>query len=297
MHPTIANLLSLRPVLSDGAWGTELQRQGLPLGACPDIWNLQRPGKVEAVARAYVEAGSRVILTNTFGANRFVLSRHGLEGIAKEINLAGVEISLRAAAGKALVFASIGPSGSILAAGQTTTEELQAAFSEQAWTLAEAGAQGLVIETMSDPTEAAIAVAAARETGLPVVVSFTFDCGPNQDRTLIGATPEQVTKLMTEAGADVMGANCGHGIAAMVEICRRLHAVTHLPIWIKANAGMPELVDGRTVYRQTPEEFSAFVPPLLEAGATFIGGCCGTTPEFIRVVAQQLAMHAHSPTR
>jgi len=295
MHQTIANLLSLGPVLTDGAWGTELQRRGLPLGACPDVWNLEQPEKVEQVAFAYVAAGSRIILTNTFGANRFALSRHGLEGRRKEINRAGVEISLRASAGQALVFASVGPSGLMPSAGQVSAAELEAGFSEQIQVLADAGAQGLVIETMSDPAEALAAVAAARRTGLPVVTCFTFDCGPKQDRTLTGATPEQVAAIMAEAGADVVGANCSHGIADMVEICRRLRTVTSLPLWIKANAGLPELSDGQVVYRQTPEEFSAFVPQLLEAGAMFIGGCCGTTPDFIRAVGRELARGFPSP--
>jgi 5-methyltetrahydrofolate--homocysteine methyltransferase len=288
MHPTIAKLTSAGPVATDGAWGTELQRHGLPLGACPDAWNLTQPEKVEEVARAYFEAGSQVILTNTFGANRFILARHGLDDQVAEVNRAGVEISLRAAAGQAAVFASVGPSGVMLMMGQVSQDDLKDAFVEQARAIAGAGAHGIMIETMSDPAEAALAVSAAHETGLPVAACMTFDSGAKKDRTMMGATPEQAVEQLSAAGADVIGSNCGQGIAGMVEVCRRLRAATDRPIWIKANAGLPEMVDGKTVYRQTPVEFAAYVSQLVEAGASFIGGCCGTTPEFIRVVAGRL---------
>ncbi len=288
MHPTIAKLISAGPVVTDGALGTQLQQRGLPIGACPDAWNLNQPEKVEEVARAYAEAGSRIVLTNTFGANRFILARHGLADRAAEVNRAGVVIARRGAADRALVFASVGPSGAMLMMGQVTEDELKAAFSEQVQAIAEAGADGIVVETMSDPAEAALATVAAHETGLPVVACMTFDSGAKKDRTMMGATPEQAVERLTAAGADVIGSNCGQGIAGMIEVCRRLHAATDRPIWIKPNAGLPENVDGQTVYRQAPAEFAAFVPQLVEAGATFIGGCCGTSPEFIRAVVDAL---------
>jgi len=290
MHPTIEKLLANGPVVTDGGWGTQLQQLGLPVGACPDAWNLSQPEKVEQVARAYVEAGSQIILTNTFGSNRFILARHDLADKAAEINRAGVEISLRAAAGRAAVFASVGPSGVMLMMGQVSPEALQAAFAEQAKAIAQAGAHGIVVETMSDPAEACMAVLAAREVDLPVVACMTFDSGAKKDRTMMGATPEQAAAQLLDAGADAIGSNCGQGIAGMVEVCRRLRAATPAdrPIWIKANAGLPENVGGRTVYRQTAAEFAAYVPQLIEAGASLIGGCCGTTPEFIRAVADQL---------
>ena len=288
MHPTITKLLSAGPVVTDGAWGTQLSQRGLPVGVSPDAWNFTHSEQVEAVARAYAEAGSRVILTNTFGANRFILARHGLADRVAEINRAGVQISRRGAAGQAMVFASVGPSGVMLMMGQVGEGDLQAAFAEQARAIAEAGADGIVIETMSDPAEAGLAVAAAQETGLPVVACMTFDSGPKKDRTMMGATPEQAAEKLTAAGADVIGSNCGHGVAEMVDVCRRLHAATDRPIWIKANAGLPEIVEGQAIYRQTPAEFAAYVAPLVAAGASFIGGCCGTTPEFIRAVAAAL---------
>ena len=293
MHTALTKLMATGPIVTDGAWGTQLQQRGLPVGACPDAWNLTEPDKVEAVARAYVEAGSQVVLTNTFGANRFILVRHGLADRAAEINRAGVDISRRGAAGRAAVLASIGPSGVMLMMGQVSEDTLKAAFAEQAQAIADAGADGIVIETMSDLAEAALATAAARETGLPVVACMTFDSGANHDRTMMGAMPEQAAEQLCAAGADVIGSNCGQGIAGMIEICRRLRAAADRPIWIKANAGLPENIDGQIVYRQTPDEFADYVPQLVEAGASFIGGCCGTTPEFIRAVAEKLHDGCH----
>ena len=226
MHSTLENLLSDGPVVTDGAWGTELQSRGLPVGACPDAWNLSHPEAVEAVARAYVEAGSRIILTNTFGANRFILARQDLADRVAEINAAGVEISRRAAGNRAKVFASMGPSGVMLMMGEVSEDDLKAGFSEQARAMADAGADGIVVETMTDPAEACLAVAAAKETGLPVVACMTFDSGAKLDRTMMGTTPEQAAEQLLEAGADIIGSNCGQGVAGFVEICRRLHAAS-----------------------------------------------------------------------
>ncbi len=290
----IDRLLAAKCVVTDGAWGTELQARGLASGECPDGWNLAHPERVEEVARAYVEAGSQVILTNTFRANRVALDGAGLASRVAEINRAGVEISRRAAGSRAAVFASIGPSGKMLMTGEVSAADVAAAFAEQARALAAGGADALVVETMADLDEARLAVAAARETGLPVIASMVFDAGKKKDRTMMGATPEQAAAALTEAGADVIGANCGCGVAGYVEICRRLSAATTRPVWIKANAGMPELVDGRPVYRMTPEEYGAYVPALVEGGARFIGGCCGTDPGFIRAIKERIARCASS---
>ncbi|MHB1034582.1 MAG: homocysteine S-methyltransferase family protein [Pirellulales bacterium] len=284
MNPLIEQLVAEAPIVTDGAWGTQLQNRGLEPGACPDAWNLLYPERVEEVARAYVEAGSQVILTNTFGANRFVLAQHELADQVTAINRAGVEISRRATGGRARVFASLGPSGVMLMMGTVTVEELQAAFAEQVEAMADGGADGIVLETMSDLAEAKAAVAAARETGLPVVACMVFDSGKDRDRTLMGTTPEQAAEELTAAGADVIGANCGRGIAGYIAICERLKKATDRPIWIKANAGLPEVLDGRVVYGTSPGEFAAHAPALVQAGATFVGGCCGTSPAFIKAV-------------
>ena len=292
MNPGIERLLTQAPIVTDGAWGTELQARGLGTGEFPDLWNLTHPELVGEVARAYVEAGSRIILTNTFGANRIRLGQEAAADKIEEINRRGVELSLEAAGGVSRVFASIGPSGKMLLSGDISREELQSAFDEQARALAKAGAHGLVIETMSNLEEARLAVAAARETGLPVVACMVFDSGKAKDRTMMGQTPAQVAAALSEAGADVIGANCGQGIAGFVSICRRLHAATDRPIWIKANAGLPTMVAGKPQYQVTPEEFATFVPELLAAGASFIGGCCGTSPEFIRAVVRKMGHQA-----
>ena len=278
-----------KPVLTDGAWGTELQRRGLGLGECPDSWNLKTPEAVEAVARAYVEAGSQVILTNTFRSNRVTLAAHGLAARVREINLEGVRISRQAAGGRAGVFASMGPTGRMLMMGETSEAEVSEAFHEQAQVLAEGGADALIFETMTDLAEARLGLAAALSTGLPIIVSFVFDAGKNKDRTMMGTTPEQAAKEMSDAGASAVGANCGLGIAGFVPICERLHAATSLPIWIKANAGLPEIVDGDPTYRISPEEYAAHVPAVVEAGASFVGGCCGTNPAFISACARKLS--------
>lgn len=287
MNSVMEKLKQQSPVLTDGAWGTQLQERGLPIGACPDEWNLSHPAEVESVARSYVEAGSRVILTNTFGGTRVQLARHGLADQTVEINRAGAALSRRAAAGRALVFASMGPTGKMLMMEEITEAEMLATFTEQAAALQAGGADGLVVETMSDLAEAKIALQAAKTTGLPVVVSMTFDAGADRDRTMMGVTIEDAARELTAAGADAVGSNCGQGIEGFIAIARRMRAVTPLPLWVKANAGLPVMRDGKAFYDITPAQFVTHVPALLAAGATFIGGCCGTSPDFIR------AVHAH----
>ncbi|MGO9230047.1 MAG: homocysteine S-methyltransferase family protein [Bryobacteraceae bacterium] len=268
-------------LITDGAWGTELQARGLAPGAAPDTWNLTHPERVEAVAHAYVEAGSQVILTNTFRANAAAM-----EGDLEAINRAGVEISKRAAGGRALVFASVGPTGKMLMAGEISSDRASAAFAAQAAALAAAGADALLVETMSDVEEARLAVAAAKTSGLPVIVSFAFDSGKNKDRTMMGATPEAVAAAMVDAGADAIGANCGVGVEHAAPICRRLRAACNLPVWIKPNAGLPKM-DGTAIrYDTSAEFFASHYTALREAGASFLGGCCGSTPDFIRALVR-----------
>jgi methionine synthase I (cobalamin-dependent) len=288
MSTLIAELLKSGPVVSDGAWGTQLQSLGLPSGTCPDQWNLSQPERVEQVPRSYVEAGSQIVLTNTFRANRVALTDYGLADQVKPINQAGGAISRRAAGTRARVFGSIGPSGKLLFAGQVTEDELRTAFAEQAEALAASGVDALVIETMADVEEAKLALAAARSTGLPVVVSMVFDSGKEKDRIMTGLTPEQVAGELTAAGADVVGANCGQGIAGYVNVCRRLRAATDRPIWIKANAGMPKISGDQVVYETSADEFAEYAPALVAAGASFLGGCCGTDPAYIRALRRKI---------
>ncbi len=289
MHTLIRELLSSGPALTDGAWGTELQARGLAVGDFPDLWNLSHPERVGEVAQSYVTAGSRVILTNTFGANRIRMAEHSTGGNVTAVNRSGIEIS-RAAAGKqARVFASLGPCGKLLMSGEVTAEDLLQAFREQAIAMADAGADAIVIETMSDVAEATLAVQAAKETGLPVVACMVFDSGKDKDRTMMGTRPEEAAQALTDAGADVIGANCGQGIEGFEAICKRLKASTDRPIWIKANAGLPVMINDRPVYKTTPEQFATYLPGLIQAGASFIGGCCGTSPAFIAALSSALS--------
>jgi methionine synthase I (cobalamin-dependent) len=258
------------------------------VGEFPDAWNLSRPELVLDVAVAYVGAGSRVILTNTFGANRIRMAGHPESLSVRDLNRRGVELSKQAAGAKAHVFASIGPTGTMLVGGQITPGEVSAAFAEQAFALAEGGADALVVETMAELEEAELAVEAAKSTGLPVVACMVYDSGKNKDRTMMGTAPEQAAERLAAAGADVIGANCGQGIAGFVAICERLRKATNRPIWVKANAGLPRIVEGSPQYDVTPEQFAAHIPALIAAGATFIGGCCGTTPQFIAAMARAL---------
>jgi len=284
MHPVIESLIQEQPVLLDGAWGTELQARGLPVGQCSDVWNRTHPQEVEAVARAYAEAGSRIVLTNTFGGNRFTLADAGLAAEVAAINHAGAACSRRGAGAGCRVFGSMGPSGKMLLMGDVSEEDLAEAFRVQAVALAEGGVDGLVVETMADLREATLAVEAAAATGLPVVGCMIYDSGPQRDHTMMGITPEQQAETLLAAGADLVGANCGQGIDGFIPLCARLHAASGRPVWIKANAGLPAMEDGKAVYRTTAADFASRVPALIAAGCGFIGGCCGTSPAFIRAV-------------
>jgi 5-methyltetrahydrofolate--homocysteine methyltransferase len=288
MNALIQQLIANGPVLTDGAWGTQMQARGLPIGACPEAWNLSKADCVEEVARAYIAAGSRIILTNTFGANRIALRRHGLEEHADQICCLGAALSRKAADPGAFVFASMGPTGPGVNMGDVPIEDVMSAFEHQARKLAEGGADALVIETMSDLSEARIALEAAKETRLPVVACMSYGTGKDGDRTMTGVTPERAAEELQSAGADVIGANCGFGAPQMLSIVRRMRAATRLPLWIKPNAGLPEWIDGQAVYRTTPEEFAESCLALVDAGADFIGGCCGATPNFIRALHKSL---------
>ena len=289
MHPLIEKLIKTGPVVTDGSWGTQLQNRGLKRGECPDSWNLSHPERVEEVAGQYVEAGSQIILTNTFGGNRLSLGRFNMGAEAVAINTAGVEISKKAAGNRAAVFASIGPTGKMLLTRETTEEELQNAFEEQADAQARAGADGIIVETMIDITEAGIAAKAAKRTGLPVIASMVFDSGVDRDTTLMGVTPEAAVDEFTKIGVDGVGANCGQGIEGYIPICRRMRAITDLSIWIKPNAGLPEIIDEKTIFYTTADEFVKFVPDLIGAGANFIGGCCGSDQSFVSAIRKIIA--------
>jgi 5-methyltetrahydrofolate--homocysteine methyltransferase len=277
---------------TDGAWGTELMKLGGPPSELKELWNVSAPDKVLQVARSYVEAGARIILTNTFSANRIVLERHGAAGRSAELSRAGAAISRQAAGDQVLVFGSIGPTGKLVAMKQLTVADAEAAFAEQAAALAEGGADAIVIETMADIEEAKAALRAClRACDLPVGVSFTFDSGKDKNRTMMGITTAQAWKAAREGGASFVGANCGIGIDAYVKVARELaQCGTDLPLWIKGNAGRPKMAaDGSTHYDAGPEDFSRAVPELVETGVRFIGGCCGSTPAHVAAIVAAIA--------
>ncbi len=286
MHPRIKSLIKSGPVVTDGSWGTQMQKRGLNRGECPDSWNLKHPERVLEVAQQYVTAGSQIILTNTFGGSRLALKKYNLDHQTVDINMAGVEISKKAAGNRAYVFASIGPTGLMLVTRETTEAELQNVFEEQAAAQARAGADGIIVETMIDVTEARIAATAAKQTGLPVIVSMVYDSGENKDRTMMGNSPEEVVEELTGVGVDGIGANCGQGIEAFLPICARLRQATDLPLWMKPNAGLPELIDDKAVFRTTAQEFVQYIPEMIQAGAGFIGGCCGTDQVFVKAIRE-----------
>jgi len=287
----LQKLLKQKKVLvADGAWGTELIKRELSSGEFPEIYNLETPSLVKQIAKDYVDAGADIILTNTFGANKLKLKRTGFTGNVFDINKAGVELS-KEAAGEALVFASIGPTGELLKPlGNFDEADFIEVFSEQVKGLAQGKPDGIIIETMSDVKEALCVLEAVRRTSsLPVGISFSFNKGHKGFATMMGSSPEQIVKTFAAKKIDIIGANCGSvTIEDMIDVARAMRKFTSLPLWIKANAGLPLLKDKKTVYPQTPGEISSFIPELIEAGAKIIGGCCGTTPEHIRKIREKV---------
>lgn len=277
---------AVRRLLADGAWGTELFKKGLEQGDSPEAWNLSRPQDVAAVAYSYAAAGSDIVLTNSFGGSRFQLERHGLASKVRELNRSAAALSLSAVRAaspsrEVVVAGDIGPSGKLFIMGEVEEAALYDAFAEQAAALKEGGASWLVVETMIDRTEMEVAVRAAASVGLPVVASMTYSRTDAGYRTVMGDAPEDCVRAAEDAGASLVGANCGYGIDTYIDLVSVLRSATALPVWIKANAGLPEIVDGRSVYRMDAATYCAHVPAVLAAGANVVGGCCGTAPDFI----------------
>lgn len=271
-------------LVSDGGWGTFLQKKGLETGTCPELWNLQRKDDVLDIARQYVEAGADILETNTFGGNSFKLSYFGLTDRSDEINRVGVELSRREAGDNRWVMASMGPTGKMLITGEVTEEDLYRSFAEQVKPLAAGGADAMMVETMSDAAEAALAVRAAKEnTSCEVICSFTFERTVHGDfRTMMGVSPGKAAEEAAAAGADIVGVNCGNGYEGLDKVVRELkEASGGKPVLIQANAGIPKRVGGVEVFPAEPEEMAEQVALWIESGARIIGGCCGTMPEHI----------------
>jgi homocysteine S-methyltransferase len=292
-----ADIFTNRPILADGAMGTVLYARGVFINRCYDELNLTDPGLILSIHEEYLQAGSEIIETNTFGANRFRLARHGLAGSVAQINAAGVKLARQAVdhlkekqAGEAWVAGSVGPLGVRLEPlGKTGLDEARAAFAEQIDALAEAGADLIIIETMSALNEAREALAAAREVApdLPVLVMVTVD---DEGNCLDGASPAQAASLLTEWGAGAIGVNCSTGPATALTAIEAMRAATALPLAAMPNAGLPRAVEGRNIYLCSPEYMAEFARKAIVAGVQFVGGCCGTTPNHIR--AMRSAMRA-----
>jgi 5-methyltetrahydrofolate--homocysteine methyltransferase len=292
---TLRDLLAQRVVVLDGAMGTELQARGLAPGESGDWWSVAHPEKVKPVHEAYRDAGSDVVTSNSFGANRWVLERYGFADQVEAVNRAAAALAVEAAGEGHFVFGDIGPSGVLIEPlGPATVDELRREFGRQASALLAGGAHGIIVETMSDLQEASVAVAAAREAGADIVVgSMTFSPLPNgRMRTMMGVSPEDAARELHAAGATIVGVNCGShmGFDACAEVVRLMRSVCNAPVLAMPNAGHPRWEDGRAIYDLGPADFAEGMRAVLAAGATLVGGCCGTTPAHIAALRRSLGV-------
>ena len=291
MTPNLLDLAGRRTVLLDGALGTELMARGLPQGACPEIWNLERPEVVQAVHKDYFAAGSEAVSTNSFGGSRIKLAAHGLEARTVELNAAAARLARAAAPAGTFVAGSIGPTGKFLKPqGEFSEEEFEAVYAEQAKALADGGVDVLLIETQYDLREALCAVRGARRAAsLPVLATMTFNATPRGYFTLMGDTPAKCLRGLEKEGARAVGANCTLNSEQMAGLVKVMRSETGLPLIAQANAGKPSLgPDGCVTYSQGLEDYVRFVPDIVRAGANLVGGCCGTTPAFIKAMAESI---------
>lgn len=278
-------------LVSDGAWGTFLQEAGLSPGQCPELWCVDKPDVVRQIATDYLSAGADMVQTNSFGASRFKLEHFGLADRTAELNEAAASLSRESAGDDRHVIASIGPTGKILLMGDVTEKQIYEAFREQATALERGGADACCIETFAAIDEACLAVKAAREhTSLEVICTFTFERTLQREyRTMMGVSPTQMADAILAAGAHIVGTNCGNGMEAMEAIVRELRAaVGRVPILVHANAGRPVNVNGVDTFPEGPEQMATHTLPVVRAGASIVGGCCGTTPAHIRAIAQAI---------
>ena len=275
-------------LISDGGSGTYLQAHGLEPGGSPELMNIEQPDVVRQMAADFFAAGSDMVLTNSFGGNRFGLERYGFGDRVHEFNKAAAELAKSAAPEGKYVGGSVGPTGVLLEAigGDHTEQEMSDAFQEHVVGLAAGGADAIVVETMISTDEARLAIQAAKDhTDLIVMATMTFDKGPRGYFTMMGDTPEDAVKKLSDAGADIVGTNCGNGADVMIDLIKRIKMVTDKPILIHSNAGIPEIVNGVVRYPESPEFMAPRFKQMAELGASIIGGCCGTTPTHLAACA------------
>ena len=298
MKTPLLDLLKTRPLIGDGAMGTQLMLAGLEQGGCGEAWNLTHPEKVLAIQRRYADAGSDCIITNTFGGSRIMLNRHGHAGDVTAVNRAAVEITREAFGGRpGYVLGDMGPFGGLMEPyGEFTQAQVRQAFDEQAKALVDGGADAIIVETMTSLEELQLAIEAATKAGAPCIIgSMAYDVTLDGStfRTMMGVDPEHAAEFMEAHGAHIVALNCGTGME--MERARdavvRYKAVTDLPIMVQPNAGVPKLVSMKVVYDETPDHMGAGVVPLVEAGARIIGACCGSTPDHIREFRRLLDAH------
>ena len=278
-------------LVCDGAMGTMLMARGLRPGECPERWNLDHPEVLSEIATLYAEAGADIVETNTFGGSSLKLAQYGLESRTEEINVAAVRSARKAVGRTVMVAGSCGPSGRLLKPyGDMDPDEMYDSFRRQLRALITEGVDAVIVETMTDLTEAVLAVKATRSISdsTPVIATMTFDDTPRGFYTVMGVTVPQAAAALQEAGADIVGSNCGNGIDNMVRIAAEFRKHTAAPLLIQSNAGLPQIVDGRAVYAETPELMAERVDALLKLSVNIIGGCCGTTPEHIAALRRRI---------
>lgn len=287
-------LASGKPLIADGATGTMLMAAGLPPEIPPEVWNVEQPEKILVLHQAYIDAGSQIFLTNTFGGTHLKLARRNQATRVRELNLAAAALAIQAAAGKVYVAGDIGPTGEMMKPyGPLAYEQAVEAFAEQAAALVEGGVDGLWIETMADLNEAKAAVSAAvqaaRDAGkpdLPVFCSLSFG---KKARTMVGISARQAAQELWPLGLAAIGANCGEGLEMIPEVLRQMRdAIPSACLIAKPNAGLPRLEGGETVYDVSPGDFAGYVGKFIAQGAQVVGSCCGSDPEYIRAIARQV---------
>jgi 5-methyltetrahydrofolate--homocysteine methyltransferase len=280
------------PVLvADGAMGSFLMERGLEPGHAPESFNIERPDVVREVAQLYFEAGAEVVQTNTFGGSALKLAVHGLDDRTEELNQLAVEAVREVVGDGAYVSGSCGPCGrTLLPYGDAEADEVRESFRRQAGALVDAGVDVVCVETMTDLAEAVLAIEAVRDASpdIPIMATMTFDATPRGFYTIMGIDVPTAAAGLLAAGANLVGSNCGNGIEKMIAIAREYRGCTDAPLLIQSNAGLPELVDGEVVYRETPEFMATKAVELRGTGVQVIGGCCGTTPAHIRAMREAL---------
>lgn len=289
MNKFLKALSENRIIISDGAMGTELQKLGMEIGSCPEELNLTSPGTIATIHKNYVNAGAEIIGTNTFGANSIRLKFYNLQNKVKQINEAAVTAAKEASNEKTIIAGSIGPLGEILEPlGELTEAEAYIVFKEQASSLVNAGADFVLIETMMALEEIELAVKAAKEFLIPVAVTMSFEKTATGIKTQWGVDVKNACKFLENLKIDAIGANCGKGFDEMADIASEMKSFTSLPVIAQSNAGLPEIVNGSAAYNETPEYITSYVRKLINADVKIIGGCCGTTPDHIKTIKEEV---------